>query len=93
MHRHLPFLQFCPSASRYPEDLPLPARTYPRQMAALTTTDLPALKLLSKGKVRDVYATSSPDHLLFVATDRISAYDVILRNVRPPPCYSIELEK
>ncbi|KAK7687737.1 hypothetical protein QCA50_008955 [Cerrena zonata] len=53
------------------------------QMAALTTTDLPGLKLLSKGKVRDVYATSSPDHLLFVATDRISAYDVILRNGVP----------
>ncbi|CAL1715260.1 unnamed protein product [Somion occarium] len=52
-------------------------------MAALTTTNLPALKLVSRGKVRDVYATSSPEHLLFVATDRISAYDVILRNGVP----------
>lgn len=50
---------------------------------ALINTELPALKLISRGKVRDVYATSSPEHLLFVATDRISAYDVILRNVRP----------
>lgn len=32
--------------------------------------------------MRDVYATSDPDSLLFVATDRISAYDVVLRNVR-----------
>ncbi|KAI0077736.1 phosphoribosylaminoimidazole-succinocarboxamide synthase [Panus rudis PR-1116 ss-1] len=52
-------------------------------MTALTTTNLPGLKLLSRGKVRDIYATSSPDHLLFVATDRISAYDVILRNGVP----------
>lgn len=50
--------------------------------AALMNTNLPGLKLISKGKVRDIYETSSKDHLLFVATDRISAYDVILRNVR-----------
>ncbi|KAJ7682322.1 phosphoribosylaminoimidazole-succinocarboxamide synthase [Mycena polygramma] len=43
----------------------------------------PALTLLSKGKVRDIYATSDPDSLLFVATDRISAYDVILKNGIP----------
>jgi phosphoribosylaminoimidazole-succinocarboxamide synthase len=56
-------------------------RSHP--MTALITTDLPGLTLISKGKVRDIYATSSPDHLLFVATDRISAYDVILRNGIP----------
>lgn len=48
---------------------------------ALINSDLPGLALLSKGKVRDVYATSSPDLLLFVASDRISAYDVVLKNV------------
>lgn len=53
-------------------------------MAALVNSDLPDLMLLSKGKVRDIYSTASPDHLLFVATDRISAYDVILKNVRIP---------
>ncbi len=53
-------------------------------MTALLESNLPGLKLLSKGKVRDIYATSSSDHLLFVASDRISAYDVILRNVRTP---------
>lgn len=50
--------------------------------ATLINTNLPALDLLSKGKVRDIYTTSSQDHLLFVASDRISAYDVILKNVR-----------
>jgi len=51
--------------------------------AALIDSNVPQLKLLSKGKVRDIYATSSPDHLLFVASDRISAYDVILKNGIP----------
>lgn len=44
-------------------------------------SSLPSLTLVSKGKVRDIYATSNPSTLLFVATDRISAYDVVLRNV------------
>ncbi|KAH9973552.1 putative ADE1-phosphoribosylamidoimidazole-succinocarboxamide synthase [Lactifluus volemus] len=53
-------------------------------MAALINSNIPQLKLLSKGKVRDIYATtSSPNHLLFVASDRISAYDVILKNGIP----------
>ncbi len=51
--------------------------------AVLINSNIPDLKLLSKGKVRDIYATSSPEHLLFVASDRISAYDVILNNVNP----------
>ncbi|KAL0569356.1 Bifunctional purine biosynthetic protein ade1 [Marasmius crinis-equi] len=50
---------------------------------ALVSTELPGLTLISKGKVRDIYSTSSPDYLLFVATDRISAYDVILKNGIP----------
>ncbi|KAJ8515782.1 hypothetical protein ONZ45_g6820 [Pleurotus djamor] len=50
---------------------------------ALIATDLPELTFVSKGKVRDIYSTSSPNHLLFVATDRISAYDVILQNGIP----------
>jgi len=48
--------------------------------SALIDSNVPQLKLLSKGKVRDIYATSSSEHLLFVASDRISAYDVILKN-------------
>lgn len=52
---------------------------------ALTTTSLPAsIPLLARGKVRDVYTIPSDNTaLLFVATDRISAYDVILSNGIP----------
>lgn len=39
-----------------------------------------ALTLLTSGKVRDLYEVD-PFTLLFVATDRISAYDVIMENV------------
>lgn len=48
---------------------------------ALTQTDLQgALKLIARGKVRDLYEIDDKT-LLFVATDRISAYDVIMENV------------
>jgi len=40
-------------------------------------TDFPDLKLFASGKVRDVYQVGS-DHLLFIATDRISAFDYVL---------------
>jgi phosphoribosylaminoimidazole-succinocarboxamide synthase len=43
----------------------------------LLQTDFPDLKLFASGKVRDVYQVGS-DHLLFVATDRISAFDYVL---------------
>ncbi|KAJ1018038.1 hypothetical protein NDA16_004907 [Ustilago loliicola] len=54
---------------------------------AIVTTDLP-LKLIAKGKVRDVYdagLTEGPHAgaILFVATDRISAFDIILQNGIP----------
>lgn len=45
---------------------------------------MPKLKLLAKGKVRDIYAMpdeADADKLLFVATDRISAFDIIMDNV------------
>lgn len=65
-------------------DLPfLEIENFRYAMSALINSDLPGLTLISKGKVRDIYSTSSPDHLLFVATDRISAYDVILKNGIP----------
>src|SRR3978361_1435566 len=37
---------------------------------------------LASGKVRELYEVDA-DHLLFVATDRISAYDYVLRSVIP----------
>ncbi|HVF56951.1 MAG TPA: phosphoribosylaminoimidazolesuccinocarboxamide synthase [Pyrinomonadaceae bacterium] len=40
-------------------------------------TLLPGLALLRRGKVRDVYEVDE-DHLLIVATDRISAFDCVL---------------
>src|SRR5579862_7278001 len=43
----------------------------------LLRTDYSDLKLHASGKVRDVYELD-PDHLLFVATDRISAFDYVL---------------
>jgi phosphoribosylaminoimidazole-succinocarboxamide synthase len=43
----------------------------------LLQTDFPELELYASGKVRDVYAVDS-EHLLFVATDRISAFDYVL---------------
>lgn len=49
---------------------------------------MPKLKLLAKGKVRDIYAlpdAQDEDKLLFVATDRISAFDVIMENVSRRP--------
>src|SRR5712672_379613 len=45
--------------------------------AALLQTDLGDLPLTARGKVRDIYALSS-DQLLFVASDRISAFDHVL---------------
>lgn len=49
---------------------------------ALTNTDLQgALPLIARGKVRDLYEVDDKT-LLFIATDRISAYDVIMENVR-----------
>ena len=43
---------------------------------AISQTEFAGLKLLGRGKVRDIYDLS--DHLLIVATDRLSAFDVVL---------------
>jgi phosphoribosylaminoimidazole-succinocarboxamide synthase len=43
----------------------------------LTQTALSGLTPYARGKVRDLYL-ADPDHLLIVATDRISAFDVVL---------------
>ena len=42
----------------------------------ISETDFAELKLLKRGKVRDVYDLG--EHLLMVATDRISAFDVVM---------------
>jgi phosphoribosylaminoimidazole-succinocarboxamide synthase len=43
----------------------------------LLHTDFPELELYASGKVRDLYRADN-EHLLFVATDRISAFDYVL---------------
>jgi phosphoribosylaminoimidazole-succinocarboxamide synthase len=49
---------------------------------ALLQTSLPDLKLVRRGKVRDVYEVDD-EHFLIVATDRISAFDCILPTAIP----------
>jgi phosphoribosylaminoimidazole-succinocarboxamide synthase len=44
--------------------------------AVVWETDFPGLKLVSRGKVRDLYEVGAD--LLLVATDRLSAFDVVL---------------
>ena len=43
---------------------------------AVLTTSIPGGKLVSRGKVRDIYAVD--EGLLLIATDRISAFDCVL---------------
>ena len=50
--------------------------------SALYETNVPELELLGRGKVRDIYAVDD-EHLLIVATDRISAFDVVLPDPIP----------
>src|SRR6202171_1542609 len=45
--------------------------------SVLLQTDFPDLQLHASGKVRDVYGLGD-DQLLFIATDRISAFDYVL---------------
>jgi phosphoribosylaminoimidazole-succinocarboxamide synthase len=51
-------------------------------MAALHTSALASLPLLARGKVRDNYAVGD-DRILMVASDRISAFDVIMGEAIP----------
>lgn len=46
------------------------------KVAIVSQTNFPTLKLKTRGKVRDIYDLG--EHLLLVATDRLSAFDVIL---------------
>lgn len=47
----------------------------------VTRSNLP-LPLLRRGKVRDVYEVDA-DHILIVASDRVSAFDVVMREAVP----------
>ena len=45
-------------------------------------SSIPTLPLLGRGKVRDIYGVDD-EHILIVATDRLSAYDVVLPDPVP----------
>lgn len=45
-------------------------------------SELHSLKLINRGKVRDMYAVDD-EHMLFVASDRLSAFDVVLPDPIP----------
>ncbi|KAI9597679.1 hypothetical protein BDF19DRAFT_434131 [Syncephalis fuscata] len=49
---------------------------------ALLQSECPALELIARGKVRDLYRVDD-NSLLFVATDRVSAFDVVMKNGIP----------
>jgi phosphoribosylaminoimidazole-succinocarboxamide synthase len=51
------------------------------QITPQASIDLPGLKKLRSGKVREVFDLG--EHLLFVATDRLSAFDVVLPDPIP----------
>ncbi|PLX86734.1 MAG: phosphoribosylaminoimidazolesuccinocarboxamide synthase [Desulfuromonas sp.] len=51
----------------------------------VTQTNCPELKLVNRGKVRDIYDLGQ--HLLIVTTDRISAFDVIMNEGIPQKGY------
>ncbi len=52
---------------------------------ALLQTELGSLPLLARGKVRDIYAVNPDPHsdLIFIATDRLSAFDHVLASGIP----------
>ena len=48
---------------------------------AISQTEFSGLQLVKRGKVRDMYDLG--EHLLMVATDRISAFDVVMTEPIP----------
>ena len=66
-----------------------PADTRDQRHEPMLTTHLPGLTRIHEGKVRDVYALppdgsrAQGERLLLVATDRVSAFDVVLPNAVP----------
>ncbi|MGH8399813.1 MAG: phosphoribosylaminoimidazolesuccinocarboxamide synthase, partial [Gammaproteobacteria bacterium] len=52
------------------------------QSAPVFETHLKDLKLIHRGKVRDIY-DAGPEHMLIVTSDRLSAFDVVLPDPIP----------
>ncbi|MBO4311565.1 MAG: phosphoribosylaminoimidazolesuccinocarboxamide synthase [Desulfovibrionaceae bacterium] len=57
-------------------------------MQVVTSTNIPEYRLISQGKVRDIYEIDA-DTLMLVTTDRMSAFDVIMS--RPVPYKGVVL--
>ncbi len=55
--------------------------TVPQQVPVITQTNFPGLRLANRGTVRDIYDFGHA--LLIVATDRLSAYDVVMQEGIP----------
>ncbi len=51
------------------------------ETSVLLESNLPGVELVARGKVRDVYQAG--ENILFIASDRISAFDVVLPNGIP----------
>ena len=51
-------------------------------MTVIFESDIPNMELIGRGKVRDIYSAGD-EHLLIVATDRLSAFDVVLPDPIP----------
>lgn len=76
----------CKEAGSAVAGAPLEFTSRPNRMPVtsktpLLETSLPGVEKIAQGKVRDIY--DAGDKLLFVATDRISAFDVVLPNGIP----------
>ena len=57
------------------------ARMTETETSILLESNLPGVELIARGKVRDVYQAG--ENILFIASDRISAFDVVLPNGIP----------
>jgi len=80
------FLEFDPdTAAVRKRPIPLKNEKHRRtcliMSKAIIQTNFPDLKLMKQGKVRDIYDLG--DRLLMVATDRISAFDVVMPDPIP----------
>lgn len=48
---------------------------------SISITNFPKLELINRGKIRDLYAVG--ENLLLVSTDRVSAFDIVMRDTIP----------
>jgi phosphoribosylaminoimidazole-succinocarboxamide synthase len=82
VNRALAFLSGAVNVPPFTSHLsPFTKQDSPVQSAPITSLELPGIKKLRSGKVREVFDLG--DTLLFVATDRLSAFDVVFPDPIP----------